>query len=316
MKLQTIGSWIQKSVVKPFLDVYLLREANSNEEDGFTSVHAKWNLFCILGAFDLFNLRLQALSASNPESEWIREQLKNFQTAVENLRQTGLLDGSFEQTASDFMQFMNRPEDFHGHWKDLLVSTKFDEKSFGYWIAQNAPLIPWNGRGENKAASDLSFYTVLFFADLENLFVGQRSNIDAYWLSSLSSERFPMYSISAQLLISYYYELAHRPARGSSGWDAFMKDIQYLGDVINHVNFSFAPSLSGSRHNQVYPLFFSKFNFFWQEIERSSPSLLFASVSAYSSLFEAYSAALTPANLESFGMQIDDAVTMYHQRAS
>ena len=203
---------------------------------------ADWQGICILAAIDLYSIRLASVSpppvaapAKAPgESAWIQSEIALFQADAK-----AISPSCSSIVQSTIATMLGVPAaTYRASWKSLLQNpTGFGTVSFGVWL-KGLPLadLKWPAPATPPKAADPkpNFYSVLFFADMQSMFVGALANLESYW--SGSAPNITIYS--AEVLLSHYW------VQANSVLTTYSTSLICLANVISGTNF-FPPYGSG-----------------------------------------------------------------------
>ncbi len=267
-----------------------------------------WHLMTILGTFDLFCNFLENNPGPNPQQAWVQQELNTIYTDLGVLKNSGILDANFQTIANNFYGYMPSFTDYRSKWQALLIDgSSFGGVTFGSWLNTNSTELEWSKNTKISAADKeaLCFYTVLFFADLENLFIGNNSYVESYWLFAQPSMIITMASISAEFLVSYYYQ--------SAGAANYKTVLGYVNNVLDYRNFQFGPY--DQTFHPSYLLFFDT-SFQTFRNESNTPAPVAECVNVHASLFASYSnpsTTMTQTSLADFGNYLDGTASVCRQ---
>ena len=212
-----------------------------------SSAQADWQAICILAAMDLYSVRLQNRMGSPPstglptaapalttpsaptaaELSWITSEINLFKADLNRL--TSSCSSVIQGVISSMVNVS--AAQFRSSWRALTLNpTGFNGGTFGAWLKSLSTTdLQWPVPTKPPAAGEAkpNFYSILFFADMQSLFVGALAYLDSYWLGNDPN----VVRYSAQLLSAHYFNQI-----GSATQDYF-NSMQYLTNIIGSANF-------------------------------------------------------------------------------
>jgi hypothetical protein len=271
-----------------------------------------WQLMCAIAGHHLFNQRLQA-GISGPELTWIQGQLANCKATVTNLLNppkttppTPSPSSAFVSIGNDFLQTPRYPPALSTWWMGILNSAQFPDDSggntftFGVWLSDTNTLtnLGWSSTANTQTEYDLSFYTILFFASMETVFIGAISDLELYWNYTSSGDALNIFS--GAMLAAYYQNQA-------GSLTAYQSNLPYICNAFDWNNLGLVPASKASAYLPGYQAFFSDL-----QGETDSDPLPLNCGKFTGAFVGEFLASSSPAGMSNFGANLDTSATMFN----